>query len=70
MPNVPGTNIPKPKVELSGTDGNAYFVMGKIRKALVRAKVPKEVVDEYIEISKSGDYGKVIATASEYADIC
>ena len=69
MSNVPGTKIEKPVVELVGSDGNAYAIMGKVRRALKRAGVPDAVLKEYERKSKSGDYDNLLAVACEYAEV-
>lgn len=66
---VPGTTIQKPAVELLGGDGNAYLVIGKVKKALKRAKVPTEVVEQFQTEATSGDYDNVLATAMKYAEV-
>lgn len=65
---VPGTKIKKPKCELVGQDGNAYFIMGRVSRALRRAGVGQNVIDEYTKKSTSGDYDNVLRTAMEYID--
>jgi hypothetical protein len=42
---IPGTEILKPLVELTGKDGNAYSIMGRVRRALQKAGAPAEVLD-------------------------
>ena len=66
---VPGTEIEKPVVELVGHDGNAYAIMSKVQRALKRAGVPKNVIDEYLRDSRSGDYDHLLRVACEYAEV-
>jgi len=40
--------IQKPIVKLTGNDGNAFFIMGKIQQALRRGWADKQYIDQYI----------------------
>lgn len=64
---VPGTQITCPSVELH--EGNAFFIIGQVRKALRRAGCPESVVDAFVTEAKSGDYDAVLQTAMKYADV-
>ena len=64
---VPGTTITKPTVEL--TDGNAFYIVGSIIKALKKAGVPKNIVDEYKKKSVQGDFDHLLSVAMEYAEV-
>jgi hypothetical protein len=50
-------------VQLTGTDGNAYAVMGAVTRALARAGVPKAERDEFLAEAMSGDYDHLLQTA-------
>jgi len=65
---VPGTKILKPKVPLVGEDGNAYSIMGRIARGLKKVGCTKEIIDEYIKKSKSGDYDNLLRVALEYCE--
>lgn len=56
-------------VKLSGTDGNAFAIMGTISKALRRAGASQDEIREYMEESMSGDYDKLLLTASKWVTI-
>ena len=58
----------KPTVQLTGNDGNAFAVMGAVRKALRKAGADKEYVDQYFEEAMSGDYNHLLATSMKYVD--
>lgn len=59
----------KPKVQLVGNDGNAYAIMGNIKKALQKAGADKEYVNQYIKESMEGDYDNLLVVAMKYADV-
>jgi len=45
---IPGTGVPKPRVKLIGRDGNAFAILGAVKKALRRANCPPDVIDKYL----------------------
>lgn len=55
-------------VELTGGDGNAFMIMGKVAKALKRGGHP-ELVDEFYKEASSGDYDHVLQTCMEYVEV-
>lgn len=57
---------PEVEVHLAGDDGNAYSVIGKVRKALKRAGVEKEEIDKFTDEATSGDYNNVLKTCMEW----
>jgi hypothetical protein len=60
---------PDVTVQLTGTDGNAFAVLGKVRAALKRAKVPAEDVAAFTEDATSGDYDHLLQTCMKWVDV-
>jgi hypothetical protein len=56
-------------VKLTGTDGNAFAVMGAVQKGLKKAGATKEDIAEYMAESMSGDYNHLIATACKWVEV-
>ena len=56
------------KVKLIGEDGNAFFILGTVRKALRDAGL-KEEANEFMEKATSGDYDHLLAVVMEYVDV-
>jgi len=54
--------FPEIKVQLTGTDGNAFAIIGKVMKALKRANVSKDDRDKFMSEVMSGDYDHVLQT--------
>jgi len=54
------------EVQLTGTDGNAFAIMGKVQKALREAGATKDQISEYSKESMSGDYNNLLATAMRW----
>ena len=46
----------KPTVKLIGRDGNAFSIMGRVKKALIGAGADKWYIDGYVEEATAGDY--------------
>jgi hypothetical protein len=60
---------PDIEVQLSGEDGNAMMIIGRVRKALHRAKVPRAEIDAFTIEAMRGDYDNVIATAMRWVSV-
>jgi hypothetical protein len=60
---------PEVEVELVGQDGNAFAVMARVSKALRRASVAQQEIDEYLKESTSGDYDHLMATATRWVTV-
>jgi hypothetical protein len=60
---------PEVEVQLTGHDGNAFAIMGRVAGALKKAGVPKEEVGEYMKESMSGDYNHLLQTAMKWVAV-
>ena len=63
------TKYPEITVQLTGNDGNAFAVMGAVKKALRRANVSADEISEYIKQSMSGDYDNLLRVAMEWVEV-
>ena len=59
----------KPTVKLTGHDGNAFSIMGRVKRALLNAGADKEYTDQYIGEATSGDYNHLLSVSMEYVDV-
>lgn len=59
----------RPEVRLTGTDGNAFAVLGAVRRALREAGNPPEVVEAFTAEATAGDYDHLLLTAAAYAEV-
>jgi len=57
------------EVELTGEDGNAFAILGRVSSALKRNGVPKSEIDEYVKESMSGDYDNLLRTAVKWVSV-
>lgn len=56
-------------VKLIGENGNAYNILGKVKKAMQRAGVDKETQDQYMKEATSGNYDHLLAVTMKYVDV-
>tara|TARA_B100002019_G_C21154916_1_gene540189 strand:+ start:383 stop:592 length:210 start_codon:yes stop_codon:yes gene_type:complete len=68
MSNVQ-TNIFGVEVQLSGTDGNAFMLMGRCSKAARQAGIEKSKIDEFTNEAMQGDYDHLLRTCMKYFDV-
>jgi hypothetical protein len=61
--------LTKPTVKLVGEDGNAFSIMGRVKKALRRAGADKEYIDKYLSEATSGDYDHLLVVSFGYVDV-
>lgn len=60
---------PEITVELTGSDGNAFAIMGKVSKAMKRAGVPFDEVTEFMNEATSGDYDALLRTCMRWVEV-
>ncbi len=60
------TNV---SVKLTGEDGNAFAILGKVSQALRRAGVSKEDREAFRQEATSGDYDNLLATAMRWVEV-
>jgi hypothetical protein len=63
--DTPPDLIP-PGIELVGLDGNAFAIMGAMRRALREAGNSPEVVESYLQAAQSGDYDNLLQVTMAY----
>ena len=57
---------PEIEVQLVGEDGNAFAIMGRVTKAMKRAGISKEEIDNYRKDAMSGDYNNLLAVTMDW----
>lgn len=63
-----GIKYPEIEVTLVGEDGNAFAIIGRVSKALRRAKVEKSEIDLFTKEAMGGDYDHLLRTCMEWVD--
>ena len=57
------------KVKLLGEDGNAFYILGKVSKALREAGYSEGFIGAYQQEAKAGDYDHLLMVAMQYVDV-
>jgi hypothetical protein len=60
---------PEITVQLTGEDGNAFLVVGKVMKALRRANVPELERKQFQDEATSGNYDNVLQTCMRWVNV-
>jgi hypothetical protein len=60
---------PEVEVQLTGQDGNAFAILGKTQKALRRAGVSGDEIEQYKEEATSGDYDHLLQTTMRWVNV-
>lgn len=55
-------------VVLTGTDGNAFAILGKVRRAILKSNHP-DLLDEFMAEATSGDYDHLLVTCFKYVRV-
>ena len=58
------TNV---RVKLVGEDGNAFAILGRVKRALVKAG-HKELAEQYLKEATAGDYDHLLQVSLEYVE--
>lgn len=61
--------FPDVHVQLTGEDGNAFFILGRVQSALRRAGVSDEDIKAYVDEATSGDYNHVLVTTMRTVEV-
>jgi hypothetical protein len=59
---------PKVKVQLVGEDGNAFSILGRVVKAMRRAKVDPTEIKAFQQEATSGNYDHLLQTCMRWCD--
>jgi hypothetical protein len=60
---------PNIRVRLTGQDGNAFSIIGRVREALSDADVPDEKVKRFAAEAMSGNYDHLIQTVMRWVKV-
>lgn len=60
--------FPHVKVELVGQDGNAFSIIGRVCRAIRKAKVSEDDITEYQQQAMAGDYNHLLRVTMETVD--
>ena len=60
---------PDIKVQLTGQDGNAFFIIARVRSAMRKAKIENGIIEDFAKEAMSGDYDNVLRTCMKYVEV-
>lgn len=60
---------PEVHVQLSGVDGNAFLILGRVQRKMREAGVSKEEISAFVDEATSGDYDALLATVARWVSI-
>ncbi len=61
--------FPNVTVQLTGEDGNAFFIIGRVSGALRRGGADKDQIAAFQKEAMSGTYDHVLATCMKYVEV-
>jgi len=64
-----GPKYPLVNVELVGEDGNAFFIIGRVSRALRRAGVSDDDINEFTEEATNGNYDHLLQTVMKWVNV-
>jgi hypothetical protein len=56
-------------VQLTGEDGNAFAILGRVQRALVKAGADREDIKAFQSEATSGDYDDLLATVQRWVEV-
>jgi hypothetical protein len=66
--NANDVKYPDVTVELTGTDGNAFAILGKVKKAISEAH-GRDAGSAYFDEATAGDYDALLRVTMQYVDV-
>lgn len=60
---------PNVTVKLTDDDGNAFYILGKVMKALREVGLDKQEVDLFYKDATSGDYDHLLQTVMRWVNV-
>jgi hypothetical protein len=60
---------PEITVTFTGTDGNAFAVLGRVRQAMRRAGVSEEARQAFMREATAGDYDHLLQTVMRWVEV-
>ncbi len=60
---------PNIEVDLSESDGNAFAILGKVRKTLRRSNVPESEITTFSNEAMSDDYDHLLQTCMKWVNV-
>ena len=62
------TTLTDAVVQLTGNDGNAFAILGRVRRAIVKSNHP-ELAEAFMQEAMAGDYDHLLMTCMRYVNV-
>ena len=56
-------------VQLTGLDGNAFFILGRVIGAMKRAGIPPEEIEAFRREAGAGDYDQLLQAVRRWVQV-
>ena len=63
------SKYPDITVKLVGKDGNAFYILGRMKQALRKGNVPNDKIDEFLHEAMSDDYNHLLQTCMKWVNV-
>lgn len=63
------TKFPQVTVKLVGQNGNALMILGAVKNAMRKAKIPAEDIKSYMDEAMAGDYDHLLRTTMKTVNV-
>lgn len=57
------------KVRLIGEDGNAFFILSRVKRALRDNGASREDIESFMKEATSGDYNNLLSTCMRWVEV-
>ncbi len=57
------------QVQLTGMDGNAFSILGRVMDAMKKANVSQADIDEFIKDATSDNYDNLLTTVAKWVNV-
>lgn len=66
--NTSNTPLTDAVVQLTGEDGNAFAILGRVRRAIIKSNRP-ELAETFMSEAMAGDYNHLLITCMRYVNV-
>lgn len=63
------SKLKRPKIKLSGADGNTFSILGRVNRELTKAGWTSDQVKAFMDEARGGDYDHLLQTCMKYVDV-
>ena len=60
---------PNIEVDLSESDGNAFSILGRVRKAMRKAGLSDAIISAFDDEARQGDYDHLLQTCMKWVEV-